>query len=254
MSNQELSTLTRNHYETLIKDMGAAYTDYRWKSSPVQRSHYRHTRYAVYSFFKDVVGRANKTLEVGCGPGVWTDICLRHSDSVSLLDISEEMLKVAKAKYENEKRLEHYYCSDYIQTAHTLPVGFDVVFSARAIEYMSDKKAMVHQSYRLLKSGGLLAVITKNPMWRDKARSSRQKTDGIQRDWIYWKDLAVLFRNAGFEQVFVRPVAIGSYHSPYNNRAGIVFCDALHMAIRNNNMRGSYDKMSESYIVVGKKP
>lgn len=254
MGNEELAALTRNHYESLIKDVGSAYTDYRWKSNPVQRSHYRHTRYAVDSLFIDNARRVDKLLEVGCGPGVWTDICLRHSNSVSLVDISEEMLRVAKAKYRNENRIEDYYCGDYIQTAPSLPVGFDIIFSARAIEYMSNKTIMVNESYRLLASGGLLAVITKNPMWKDKLQSSPQKTDGIQRDWIYWKDMAVMFRRAGFNHVFVRPVAIGSYFPPFNNWAGIMFCNSLHLAIRNNDMRESYDKMTESYMIVGKKP
>lgn len=254
ISNQELPKLTHDYYELLIKDVGSAYTEYRWKSNPVQRSHYRHTRYAVESLFRHNARRLDKLLEIGCGPGVWTDVCLRHSRSVSVIDISEEMLKLVKARYSNEERVGHYYCGDYIQAAPGLPVGFDAIFSARAIEYMSDKAVMVNESYRLLKSGGFLAVITKNPMWRDKIRNSLHKTDGIQRDWIYWNDLAAMFRKAGFKDVSIHPVAIGSYFPPFNNRAGIMFCDFLHLTIRNREMREAYDNMTESYMVFGTKP
>ncbi len=253
MANQELTTATKQHYEDLIGELGEQYLFHRWGDHPVKRSHYRHTKRAIETIFDKHVGYVDDLLEVGCGPGVWTDIMLQHAKKVTLFDISEEMLKVAKNKYRNNANLKAFVQGDYIADANTLSDKFDVIFSARAIEYMSDKQKMVRQSHELLRPGGALVIITKNPAWHDKKRDGNREKAGIQTDWIGWGTLTGLFHDAGFQPVSVFPVAQGSYYPPFNNRLGVLVSDLVATLRYRRVMRASYDYLSESYLVYGKK-
>jgi trans-aconitate methyltransferase len=46
----------------------------------------------------DAFEPAGDVLELACGPGIWTDILLRHATSVTAIDASPEMLARAKAR------------------------------------------------------------------------------------------------------------------------------------------------------------
>jgi ubiquinone/menaquinone biosynthesis C-methylase UbiE len=253
MTQQELTAATKQHYEDLIGELGEKYLFHRWGDHPVKRSHYRHTKRAIEAIFDKQVGQVDNLLEVGCGPGVWTDIMLQHAKKVTLFDISEEMLKVARNKYRTNANVKAFVQGDYIADANKLSEKFDVIFSARALEYMSDKKKMVTQSHELLKPGGSLIIITKNPEWHDKKREGDRREAGIQTDWIGWEKLAAYFRDAGFQQVSVYPVAQGSYHAPFNNRLGTLTCDLMAALRYRRGMCKSYNYLSESYLVYGKK-
>jgi SAM-dependent methyltransferase len=248
-----LTAATKQHYEQLIAELGEKYFLHRWGDHPVKRSHYRHTKRAIEAVFDKQVGQVADLLEVGCGPGIWTDIMLQHAKTVTLFDISEEMLKVARNKYRDNPNVTAFVQGDYIEDAGKLSGKFDVIFSARALEYMSDKRKMVMQSHALLRPGGALIIITKNPAWRDKKREAKRADEGIQTDWIGWDRLAGLFRDAGFKQVSVYPAALGSYHAPFNNRLGILVSDLMAALRCPRAMRETYDALAESYLVYGKK-
>lgn len=253
MAKPDLTEATKQHYEDLVKQLGEKYFHHRWGDHPIKRSHYQHTKRAIETIFNAKINQVDDLLEVGCGPGVWTDLMLQHAKRVTLFDISHEMLKVAKRKYHNNPCIKDYIQGDYIETAPHLGHEYDVIFSARAIEYMSDKRRMIAQSYNRLKPGGALVIITKNPDWHDKKREKGQPGSAIQTDWISWKNLESLYRESGFSQVGVYPVALGSYYTPFNNWVGIFVCNTLSTLLRGREMRGQYNYLSESYLIYGKK-
>ena len=190
---------------------------------------------------------------MGCGSGIWTDLMLQHAKRVTLFDISHEMLKVAKSNYHNNLCVKDYIQGDYIEDAQRLTQNYDVIFSSRAIEYMSDKRRMITQSYDRIKPGGALVIITKNPDWHDKRKEKGRSASKIQSDWISWRDLEVLYRKAGFGEILIYPVALGSYHTPFNSKVGIFTCDALSALLCGREMRSLYNYLSESYLIYGKK-
>lgn len=252
MTKSDLTAETKQHYEELIGQLGEKYIVHRWGDHPVKRSHYRHTKRAIETVFDTKVGHVDNLLEVGCGPGIWTDIMLQHAKQVTLFDISEEMLKVSKHKYRNNANVKAFVQGDYIANVDKLSEKFDVIFSARALEYMSDKRKMVTQSRALLQPGGALIIITKNPDWHDKVRERSHPEPGIQTDWVSWKTLAGYYRDAGFREVEIYPVAQGSYYQPFNNSIGILACDLAAALRRGRTMRDAYNYLSESYLIYGK--
>lgn len=252
MDKTDLTTATKQHYESLIGELGDKYIYHRWGDHPVKRGHYRHTKRAIENIFDTKVGQVKELLEVGCGPGIWTDIMLQHAKQVTLFDISEEMLKVAKQKYRNNSNVKAYIQGDYIADVNRLSGKFDVVFSSRALEYMSDKQKMVAQSHALLCPGGALVIITKNPDWHDKISDQNRSESDLHMDWVSWETLAGYYRNAGFKDVAVYPVAQGSYFQPFNNSVGMLACDLMALLRYKKTMRESYNYLSESYLVYGK--
>lgn len=247
MASDELNRETRQHYNDLIPALQGEYVAYRWHSGPVQRSHYRHTQEAISRAFQEL-GPVRKLLEVGPGPGTWTNLCLSNAQDVTLCDISREMLKQARGHFGEAVR---YVEGDFTADDTVVETEYDAIVSFRALEYMSDKGGFVRRVYEHLAPGGALMVITKNPGWRDK-RSAGNAED-IHRDWISWTDLAQLVRGAGFTDVQAFPVAVGSYHRPFNNRLGVAVCDIWQRLILGRSMRKSWDGLVESYLITARK-
>lgn len=247
-----LAQATRNHYQDLVGRIGAGYLDYRWQRHPVSRSHYRQTRRSLEVAFGRL-GPVAEMLEIGCGPGTWTDLCLGMARRLAVVDISSEMLKVLHERFAGAA-LESF-CGDFTDPQLALPGGFDVVFSARALEYMDDKEAMVARSARLLKPGGWLLVVTKNPGWTDQRREARRRpAELIHSDWIGWPQLEAHYRRQGLEQVVTYPVCLGSYHWPLATGPGIRFCERLQRRWLRQPLAPGRSYLTESYLTLGRTP
>jgi ubiquinone/menaquinone biosynthesis C-methylase UbiE len=248
----KLSQATKTHYEDLIGRIGDDYIDYRWKRHPVSRSHYQHTKKAVEFAFNSLFCTVENLLEIGCGPGTWTDICLRHTKMMTIVDISSEMLKLVQERFAESPI--NYHCGDFISQQIQLPASFDVIFSARALEYMDNKRAMVEKSVALLKPGGQLVIITKNPAWLDKRRKTNS-TDGndIHCDWIAHQQLESFYIANGLVNVATFPVCLGSYYPPLNNRLAIKIFNLVQERVHRKKITGGIDFLAESYMTIGQK-
>ena len=255
IEKKTLSTATKSHYEELIGQIGNEYIDHRWKNHPVSRSHYQHTKNSVEFAFSQFGGSVNHMLEIGSGPGTWTDICLSHTREMTIVDISSEMLKLVRDRFKN--RPIELICGDYISDEVSLPEDFDVIFSARALEYMDNKRAMVAKSSRILKNKGFLVIITKNPRWMDKKkddlRSGGSSEEYIHSDWIGWRELESYYREHGLKNVVTYPVCFGSYYAPLNSFIGIKLCDFLQPRMRQKQIGPNTEFMVESYMTIGQK-
>lgn len=247
MSGRRLNQRTKEHYDELIPRLTQDYIDHRWRAGPVQRSHYRQTRRAIRRAFDDA-GEFERILEIGPGPGTWTDLCLAHAQEVTVCDISQEMLKKARERLGDAIE---YVEGDFTSQATTIPGRFDALVSFRALEYMGSKARFIQRAREHLVPGGLLMVITKNPAWRDKARS--RETNEIHRHWIARTELVDMAHASGFESIEVHAAAVGSYHRPFNNRIGAALCDLWHRFIASRPMRAAWDPLVESYLLTGRR-
>lgn len=249
-----INARTRDHYNSLLTELSDDYVDYRWKSHPLQRLHYLQTRLTLRGFLKTHVGHVDRMLEIGCGPGTWTDTLLSHADELTLLDISREMLCEAKKKYDNEKRVS-LVCGDFNSGVISRHDTFDAVVSIRALEYMSSKEDAVRIASRLLKPEGVLLVITKNPQWRDAKGESGlydDESEGIHSDWVSLKSLSEMVRRQGLNVLAVRPAAMGSYEFPLSNTVGRFSCHVLHRLLVNFSIYQPSARLVESYALAAR--
>ena len=95
-------------------------------------------------------------LDIGAGTGLMSALVLEKfpGASLTLLDISENMLAVARLRFSHRDTIR-YVVSDYSRS----PLGgpYDLVFSALSIHHLTsdDKRQLFHRIFTALKPGGM---------------------------------------------------------------------------------------------------
>jgi ubiquinone/menaquinone biosynthesis C-methylase UbiE len=222
------------------------YEYWRWKSSPAKRSDYSRT----YSCIRQHLGgrRFRRVLEIGCGPGTWSRILLKNSGSLDLVDVSKSMLSRAERALGRGKA--RYIEGDF-QSVRLRP-GYDLIASFRALEYMEEKEKVMRKIYMLLKPGGRVMIITKNPKRELRKRlplvGRISKTPKLHSKQIGHRELSALFRKAGFRDIRVHPVIVHPF---------LLFQTKMHVKISEKiygrgcemPMQDKYLRFIESYLI-----
>ncbi len=101
-------------------------------------------------------GSLGNALELACGTGEFTRIITHTADHVTATDLSDQMLRVARAKLADRRNLT-FQKADCEATG--LPSArFDTVLMANVIAALDEPKALA-ECLRLLKPGGRLFII-----------------------------------------------------------------------------------------------
>ena len=96
-----------------------------------------------------------KVLDVACGTGVLIgDYLARNVASVTGVDISPEMIRLAREKFSDPR--VRFLCGDV--ESIDLPSDFDAVVVYNAFPHFPDPAALIARLSRLLRSGGTLTV------------------------------------------------------------------------------------------------
>lgn len=107
---------------------------------------------------KFVCLRDKTILDVGCGDGKYSRRIKDFSSKIVGLDIEGEAVTLAKR-----------FCSDVVLgDAQYLPFGdssFDIVLLADIIEHVGDDSAVVRETFRCLKRGGVMIVFAPNRLF-----------------------------------------------------------------------------------------
>lgn len=102
--------------------------------------------------------RDNKILDVGCGTG-GNMLLLKEFGAVTGLDLSDEALKLAK-----DKNFAQLIKGD----ATKMPFSndyFDIVSVLDTLEHVEDDKSVFKETFRVLKSGGILIITVPAYQW-----------------------------------------------------------------------------------------
>ena len=101
--------------------------------------------------------RAGKdVLDVACGTGVMFDYYLnRGAASVTGIDISPEMAKIAAAKYKDNSKVS-VICDDVLSAS--FGKKFDLIVVYNAFPHFPDPEALIKRLASLLKTGGRLTI------------------------------------------------------------------------------------------------
>jgi SAM-dependent methyltransferase len=225
-----------DHYNRRLRALGGQYIHSRWGNSEIKRRHYKHTEKALrFGLARVEVG--GDILEIGSGPAVWTPLYLSAARSIHLLDISEEMLQAAKTRLADlnaQTPPTRFTVGDFLKV-DVASNEYDTIVSSRAFEYMSSKKAFAEKCFTSLRPGGRLVLVTKNGDWRDLVRLKKQYAgkhreeipfdDAMQLDLMKPQDALELFEAAGFRNVTVYPVIVGTYEGAFSRRVALPFAD-----------------------------
>lgn len=144
---------------------------------------------AVISAIVDNAGvRAGAdVLDVACGTGVlFPDYLERGVASLTAVDISPEMVKIARQKFPGVRVL----CGDAEQTVFDR--CFDVIMIYNAFPHFPDPARLIGRLSRWVKPGGRLSVA--HGMSREKLRQHHAGTaDRVSVDLLEENELAALF-------------------------------------------------------------
>lgn len=197
----------KNYYnKTVSKDLYGKYEYDRWFKTPQQKAGYDMTlKVVINRVLPFLSSQKLKILEVGPGPGTWTKLLFKQCPQAEfdLVDISKEMLKVAKEELFQYKINANFFEADFLdfQTYKK----YDVFFSCRAIEYMKDKEKLVKEISDLLSSGGQGFIITKVPHYF-RQRVFGKSVPKMHRDQITPSLLKKYLIKYGFSEIEVYPV------------------------------------------------
>jgi 2-polyprenyl-3-methyl-5-hydroxy-6-metoxy-1,4-benzoquinol methylase len=101
-------------------------------------------------------GRRGLLLDVGCATGVLLELARLRGWQVCGVDVSEYATRIAREYYNLD-----IFTGELAEAAYP-DEHFDVVVMDDLIEHVADPSALVQESHRILRTGGLLAVNTPN--------------------------------------------------------------------------------------------
>jgi len=100
-------------------------------------------------------------LDVGCGAGIFCEAVARLGAKVTGLDVSGDVLKVAK-EHAREGGLKIEYVLSSVEDYVGSGKKFDVVSLLEIVEHSADHVSLISASASLLKPGGIMLISTVN--------------------------------------------------------------------------------------------
>ncbi len=212
--------------KTFYKLDGKDYGYRRWRKNSIAKFDFNATEKAITNFLEGK--KYGSVLEVGCGPGTWTNYLCEHSQNVTAVDISDTMLKQAKENVNSDK-------VEFIE-GNILNINFkkkyDLIFSIRAFEYFEDQRQFLLNCYNLLNDNGEIFIITKTKasywygrskirkflnrfapflFYYEKKELSKEHFDNMgnfKQNRLFTSEFRKLLVDAGFTDLSVSPVIV----------------------------------------------
>ncbi|NJE25547.1 class I SAM-dependent methyltransferase [Thermococcus sp. MV5] len=168
-----------------------------WYKTKVGQYVNRTEKKLVFSMIKSKNGKA---LDLGCGTGNYTlELYTRGFDVVGV-DLSEEMLKIARKKLPRVKFIR--------ANAYSLPFKentFDLVLTITMFEFIHKPELALNEIYRVLRPGGEVVIGTMNgkSFWFifKRIKSLFEETAYRYARFYTPSELESLMKGAGFEDV-----------------------------------------------------
>src|SRR5688572_19310330 len=114
---------------------------------------WKHRRHDAILSFLGSLGKTNlRILDVGCGPGWYTDKLARFGN-VTGLDLSEDAIEMARTRFPHITFIAGNIYDQWLPAEH-----FDVVVSLEVIDHVEDSLIFLERIERALKPGGHLIL------------------------------------------------------------------------------------------------
>jgi ubiquinone/menaquinone biosynthesis C-methylase UbiE len=140
-----------------------------------------------------------KSLEFGAGTGILSFMLEKQFSEIVLMDSSGEMVKVMQEKAE-KAGLEHLKPIFHDMEKEDYPGGtVDVIFTQMAMHHVGDIEKTVTRFYRLLNTGGWLAIAD---LYREDGTFHSEGFTGHQG--FDTGELETILSHAGFTQISTR--------------------------------------------------
>jgi ubiquinone/menaquinone biosynthesis C-methylase UbiE len=116
-------------------------------------------RPAVLDLLGDIVGL--RVLDVGCGPGLYTEELLERGAVVTAFDASPQMVRLARRRVGSRAEVRVW---DLEQPLAWVPdAAQDVALMALVLHHIDNRSLALSELHRVLRPGGRLVVSTTHP-------------------------------------------------------------------------------------------
>lgn len=225
---QSNSQHNNKQIEGIYDEAAAYYQQLRWFKTRLTRLEHTQTEEALLAQFR--FSKAERYLEIGCGPGTWTKVVAPRCAEVFALDISANMIEQAK-RYVGDAGHVTFIHGDAAQYQPREQI--DGIFSFRVLEYVDGWRELLTRVAAQVPAGGQAVICTKTPfsVYRGTGRE-RWFTTGVRRAFgqakrwvlrqkapeqnlVFWqkyispRQMQTVLENAGFTDFRVVPAIFG---------------------------------------------
>lgn len=162
-----------------------------------------------------------KILDIGAGTGLLTAFFLEKypNASITLIDLSDKMLEVAKERFSGKNNIE-YITADYLK--YQFNDTYDMVVSALSIHHLEEqqKKDLFRKVYAILKHGGIFINADQT---YGETPFLEEFNKRVWRDYIESSGLTEEEIKAGYERISLDKESKLSEQVEWLQSAG--FCD-----------------------------
>lgn len=156
-------------------------------------------RPATLSLLPDVTGK--RALDVGCGPGFYTEWLVQHGAQVIAFDANRKMVKLARQRLKNTAQVYQANLEEPLEFA--AEASFDFIVAPLVMDYVKDWASVFTEFHRILKPGGVLVFSMEHPFGKyydHRETSNYFHTEPVKYTW----------------RGFGKPVSVPSYRRPLN--------------------------------------
>ncbi len=220
------------------------YENDRWAKNNIQKANFIMTRDTILHNIKNI--NYKTCLELGPGHGTWTELLLDKSKEAKydLVDISREMLSLAKEKFKIQKNIQ-YFESDFLNFKFVRT--YDFFFSSRAIEYIDDKEKTVKKIVDVLNRNGQGFIITKTPHYV-RTKLMNRKVSKFHSGQILPSVLKKIMQKNGLVDIKIYPV---TFSWPFWK--SVIMNKVLYKIFSQKEICPISQFFSESYLIKFKK-
>jgi ubiquinone/menaquinone biosynthesis C-methylase UbiE len=137
-----------------------------------------------YGIYKELIGKGNKILEIGCGTGRDAEELIKLGFYYTGIDASEGMLKIAQEKVKEAKFiLGDFYKLDFPSES------FDGFWAAASFLHVPKVEIdkVLGEAYRILKQEGIGFISLKQKTVMDEGVIKETKAGGIERYFAFYE-------------------------------------------------------------------
>ena len=140
---------------------------------------YKSTLYLIDKYFP----KTGKVMDIGAGPGRYALALLERGYQVSLLDLSQNELKIAKEKITQAGyEADGYYCKSALELESFEDESFDALLIMGPMYHLHkevDRQKVLQEARRILKTGGV-AIVTYINTWGVLKASLREVPESFE--------------------------------------------------------------------------
>ena len=168
---------------------------------------------ALAPFLANMVDRQG-VLDIGTGPGVFLQR-MRDNGFTGLIGVEPSRAAIDAADME----IKDHIREGIFSAADFEPSSFSLISCFMTLEHVSDPALLVNECFRLLKSGGIMAVVVHNwRAWNNRLLGRRSPIIDIEHLQLFSKSsIKELYRRSGFSNIDCRSFS-NKYQIEYWNR------------------------------------